>query len=114
MIQVTSPLQQVRYFKEAYDKMMNGAESVFSAYVDKSLRWTQKLTPLNFDHKKRPRRQDWDGELVESGHFYFARTGLLMKGLFQSTSHGDVVILPPEICIELDYLYQWPIAEFMS
>jgi len=37
----------------------------------------------NFDPKKRPRRQDWDGELVENGMFYFARSWLIDEGLLQ-------------------------------
>ena len=117
LFQVTSPLQGFGYLKEAYDKLVNGSESVFSVFVDKSLRWTREefgqLVPVNFDPKNRPRRQDWTGELVESGHFYFAKIDLLKRGLFQSQTNGDVVVIPSELCIELDYLYQWPIAEFM-
>ena len=26
---------------------------------------------MNYDPAKRPRRQDWDGELIENGAFYF-------------------------------------------
>lgn len=118
LIQATSPLQSVKYLKEAYDKMVNGSESVFSAFIDKSLRWSRtecgQLVPTNFDSKTRPRRQDWNGELVESGHFYFAKADLLNSGLFQSQTNGDVVVIPSELCIELDYPYQWPIAEFMG
>lgn len=55
-----------------------------------------------------------EGELVESGHFYFARIDLLKSGLFQSVDKGTFLEIPPECSIELDYLYQWPIAEFMD
>jgi hypothetical protein len=35
-----------------------------------------------------PRRQDFAGEIVENGMFYFARRPLLDKGLFQ-VNEGD-------------------------
>lgn len=53
------------------------------------LRWQQvnsnELRPINFDTRDRPRRQDWDGELLETGMFYFARRRLIeTHGLLQN------------------------------
>lgn len=52
------------------------------------LRWTvtdRSVLPLNFDVKKRPRRQDWNGEFLEAGMFYFARRRLIQNDkLFQN------------------------------
>lgn len=55
------------------------------------LRWQQvagdssKLKAINFDPKQRPRRQDWSGELVETGMFYFIRRHLIERdGLLQN------------------------------
>jgi N-acylneuraminate/3-deoxy-D-glycero-D-galacto-nononate cytidylyltransferase len=42
------------------------------------------LKALNFDPKNRPRRQDWSGELIESGMFYIAKRELLEAGVFQN------------------------------
>ena len=55
---------------------------------DKKFRWSEvatssdevlqnKTRPLNFDPAERPRRQDWLGDLVENGMFYFARRHLV-------------------------------------
>ena len=54
---------------------------------DKKFRWSEvtassdgvltRTRPLNFDPAKRPRRQDWLGDLVENGMFYFARRHLV-------------------------------------
>jgi len=41
------------------------------------------VEPLNFNPKRRPRRQDWDGELLENGMFYFATKNLINYGLLQ-------------------------------
>ncbi|CAL8405211.1 unnamed protein product [Arctogadus glacialis] len=35
--------------------------------------------PLNMNPNKRPRRQDWDGELCENGSFYFASRDLILN-----------------------------------
>lgn len=44
-----------------------------------------QLKAVNFDVKKRPRRQDWQGELIETGMFYFARRELIeQKNSFQN------------------------------
>lgn len=60
-------------------------------YRSFKLRWkqvsnsTQLIQPINFDPKNRPRRQDWAGELVETGMFYFARKQLIKnQGLLQN------------------------------
>lgn len=58
------------------------------------LRWgyaadEEKLKPLNFDAKNRPRRQDWSGELVETGMFYFARRAIIERdGVFQNDRYA--------------------------
>lgn len=42
--------------------------------------------PKNLDPKKRPRRQDWDGELYENGSIYIANRKLIMEeGCLQVT-----------------------------
>lgn len=54
------------------------------------LRWRQvsnstQLEAINFNPKRRPRRQDWPGELIETGMFYFARRHLIeYEGLLQN------------------------------
>ncbi|XP_013794448.1 N-acylneuraminate cytidylyltransferase-like isoform X2 [Limulus polyphemus] len=65
---------------------------------------------LNFDPAKRPRRQDWPGELVETGHFYFVRRYLVMSGLLQGGRCGYVE-LPAELCTEIDSEFDWMMAE---
>ncbi len=40
--------------------------------------------PLNFNPQNRPRRQDWNGELTETGMVYVAKKSLLQRGMFQN------------------------------
>lgn len=64
----------------------------YIAYFDcrsYKLRWQwqnphNRMAALNFNPKHRPRRQDWNGELVEAGMFYMATRQLLEGGAFQN------------------------------
>lgn len=48
------------------------------------------MTPLNFNPEKRPRRQDWNGELVENGMFYFVKRELVIsKGILQNNKYDE-------------------------
>lgn len=42
-----------------------------------------EIRAVNFDPHCRPKRQDWDGDLVENGAFYFSTAQLLRRGLIQ-------------------------------
>lgn len=43
------------------------------------------MLPINFNVTKRPRRQDWNGELIEAGMFYYATRKLIeIEGVFQN------------------------------
>lgn len=48
------------------------------------------LQAVNFDPAHRPKRQDWTGDLVENGAFYFTRLHLLRRGLIQGGKVGYV------------------------
>lgn len=50
--------------------------------------------PLNFNPKNRPRRQDWNGELVETGMFYFSKRKLVEDGYFQNDRYSKSESLP--------------------
>ena len=38
---------------------------------------TQEAAAKNYDPIKRPRRQDWNGELIENGAFYFTKKAIM-------------------------------------
>lgn len=60
---------------------------------------------LNFDPRRRPRRQDWEGELYENGMFYIAKAEVIMRGLLQGERwvhvHGET---QQSICTVLKWL----------
>lgn len=59
--------------------------------------------PLNFDPVRRPRRQDWKGDLVENGMFYFAKRQLLeTQGLLQGGRKCTYVEVDAKLSLEID------------
>ncbi|KAG5868537.1 N-acylneuraminate cytidylyltransferase, partial [Gonioctena quinquepunctata] len=88
LVQCTSPFVKHIYLQHALDHMKCGAECSFAVSRSHKLRWQElqnKLVPLNFDPNRRPRRQDFDGELVENGMFYFFIRKLIGRGVLQSS-----------------------------
>ncbi|KAF1380877.1 hypothetical protein PFLUV_G00168590 [Perca fluviatilis] len=117
-IQATAPCLHPFHVKAAL-KMITEEDfdSVFSVVRRHQFRWKEvkegsgELTaPLNLDPAKRPRRQDWNGELVENGSFYFATRELVENNLLQG---GKVAYyeMTPEYSVDIDVDIDWPVAE---
>lgn len=75
LIQCTSPFIGVQYLRQAVKKFKKKL-CVFSAVKSYKLRWARdkksgKILPINFDFKKRPRRQDCDGKQIRSVANFF-------------------------------------------
>lgn len=75
LIQCTSPCLKANYLQQAHLKMLDGFDSVFSAYHDDKLRWQLRggqLQAVNFNPFARPRRQDLAGKLLSKQHAAFS------------------------------------------
>jgi YrbI family 3-deoxy-D-manno-octulosonate 8-phosphate phosphatase len=116
LIQATSPLVESVHLEEGIKKYFDThAESLVSVVRQKRFIWQENedksVKPLNYDPLERPRRQDWNGYLVENGAFYITSR----KGLLKSSSRisGRTVCyeMPEETYLELDEPWDWQIAE---
>ncbi|XP_030397253.1 N-acylneuraminate cytidylyltransferase [Gopherus evgoodei] len=117
-IQATSPcLHPDDLIKVSKMIREDGYDSVFSVVRRHLFRWSEikkgvnkVTTPQNLDPAKRPRRQDWDGELYENGSFYFAKKDLIEKNYLQG---GKVIYyeMCAECSVDIDIDIDWPIAE---
>lgn len=117
LLQATSPLLDSEYIKEAFDVFNNRskADSLLSVCRQERFIWQETdeglAKPLNYDPNKRPRRQDFDGFLVENGALYITkRQSLLESG---SRLSGNILCyeMPAETYFELDELSDWDIIE---
>lgn len=85
LIQATSPLLKANDLDKAFQKFdQDNFASCLSVVRQKRFVWIEDLksgsaTPINYMLQSRPRRQDFDGFLVENGAFYITnRQDLLL------------------------------------
>lgn len=116
LVQATSPLLTAADLEGALRRYHDsGADSLVSVVRQHRFLWQTDAEgwaqPVNYDPGARPRRQDFDGLLVENGAIYiFDRDGFLATGhrLF-----GRMVAyeMAPESYVELDEPGDWPVVE---
>ena len=71
LIQATSPMLRAEDIDAMFCKhQREQTESAMSGVVSKRFLWTKNGIPLNYDYKNRPRRQDYDGLILENGACY--------------------------------------------
>ncbi|XP_052399635.1 N-acylneuraminate cytidylyltransferase B-like [Carassius gibelio] len=117
-IQATSPCLHPHHIREALQMITEqGCDYVFSVVRRHQFRWEKtdkkdgkNLTSPNLDVARRPRRQDWPGELYENGSFYFSTRKAWENGLKQLKKMAYYEMLP-EYSVDIDVDIDWPVAE---
>lgn len=116
LVQATSPLLQSsdldRGF-EAFDE--DGVDSVLSVVRQKRFHWGNDENgfahPTNYDVFHRPRRQDFDGYLVENGAFYISSKEDLIKSQNRVSGNIKAVDMNEDTFFEIDEPSDWVIIE---
>ena len=116
LIQATSPLLNSsdlnRGFEVFYEK---GTDSVLSVVLQKRFHWGNDENgfahPTNYDVFKRPRRQDFNGYLVENGAFYITSRTDLLKSKNRVSGNIKVVEMNADTFFEIDEPSDWVIVE---
>lgn len=119
MIQATSPLTTPDDFKDAM-KLFNdsGADSLVTAVRAHRFMWSVGkdgvASAKNYVPATRPRRQDWDGEMIENGAFYlftaksYKESGCRLSGriaCFEMAEHN---------LTEIDSMVDWEVIEVLA
>ena len=111
-MQATSPLTTAedldlaieRFESEGFDSMVTGVRQ--HRFV-----WNDNGTPLNYDPRSRPRRQDWAGSIIENGAFYLTRRELLLQTGSRLGGRIGVHVMPEDTYAEIDEPSDWPLVE---
>lgn len=114
LVQATSPLTQSNDFEQALEILNKlKADSLLTCVRSQRFIWDKSGAPLNYDYKNRPRRQDFQGSLIENGAFYINTIGNIKKS--QNRLHGSIAIYEMKefTFIELDEEDDWIVAEKM-
>jgi len=105
-IQPTSPLVLSQDINLGLDMMYNQNQkydSVFSAYKEHWLpRWTANQTPVNWETKERPMRQEVDELYVENGAFYITTRKALLKSNLRYSGNIGIVEMPFSRSFQID------------
>jgi len=116
LIQATSPLVTSTDLHNGFDMLACvDVNSVLSVVRQKRFIWSdcgsEFAEPQNYDYQNRPRRQDFDGFLVENGAFYITSRDLLIKNKCRLSGNIKTVEMVPESYTELDMPEDWTVVE---
>jgi len=112
LLQATSPLTTRMDINAAIDKITKEEfDSALSVVETKRFIWSEDGKSVNYDYLHRPRRQDFDGLLIENGAVYtstkdqFLNTGNRIGGKI------GIIKMPEDTLTEIDEIADWHIIE---
>lgn len=103
LIQATSPLLKSIHIEQMYEKMKkDGANSALSCVNTKRFFWTKDGKSLNYDYKNRPRRQEFEGLMMENGACYINSVGNILNNKNRLSGKISVYPMPEYTAVEID------------
>lgn len=112
LAQATSPLTETSDFENAILKLKKDrSDSLLSCVRSKRFLWDDKSQPINYNYKNRPRRQDFEGVLIENGAFYINTVSNIINSSNRLSGKISIYEMPEYKHIEIDEENDWFIAE---
>ena len=116
LIQATSPLLTSDDLERGFEIFVEeGTDSVLSVVSQKRFHWNTDLNgfaqPTNYDVFNRPRRQEFNGYLVENGAFYITSRIALINSGNRVSGNIRVVEMSEDTFFEIDEPSDWIIIE---
>lgn len=116
LVQATSPLLQSDDLDRGFEAFNEDeTDSVLSVVLQKRFHWAcderNNAHPTNYDVFNRPRRQEFDGYLVENGAFYITSKEDLLKSRNRVSGNIRAVEMNEDTFYEIDEPSDWVIIE---
>lgn len=112
MLQVTSPITTRNDINNCINKITNDQyDSALTVAQTHRFIWNEDGTPINYNIFKRPRRQDFEGLLVENGAVYVTTKTSLNETKNRLGNKIAVVKMDDESFHEIDSESDWIIVE---
>ncbi len=112
LVQATSPITQTDDFEKAMFQLQNSKkDSLLTVVKDKRFYWKKDGTPINYDYKNRPRRQDFEGYYLENGAFYINKVENIKRDKNRLSGEVELYEMQDYTSIEIDEPSDWIIAE---
>jgi YrbI family 3-deoxy-D-manno-octulosonate 8-phosphate phosphatase len=113
-LQATSPLISAQEIDKGIEMVLNKEyDSVLSVVEQRRFIWTNidGKAESNYDIAARPRRQEFDGHLVENGGFYISKAKDILNSRCRISGKIGTVKCSDETYFEIDEPSDWIIAE---
>jgi N-acylneuraminate cytidylyltransferase len=112
LVQATSPLTETIHFEEALEIFSKGRfDSMLTCVRSFRFFWNSDGTSKNYDFKLRPRRQDFNGELMENGAFYINTVGNIQVQRNRLSGKIGIYEMPEYTAMEIDEPDDWQFME---
>ena len=112
LVQATSPLTQSHHFSEALSMYAKGSfDSILTCVRNYRFFWNDDGTSMNYDYMNRPRRQNFNGMLMENGAFYINTVGNIISNGNRLSGKIGIYEMPDYTAAEIDEPDDWAVLE---
>ncbi len=112
LLQATSPLTRREDINAALGVLSEtGADAVLSVVNTHRFIWSKEGKSLNYDYLKRPRRQDFEGLLIENGAIYCTRQQALLSSANRLSGNITPIEMAEDTLVEIDTDEDWILVE---
>ena len=112
LVQATSPLTETTHFAEALRMYAKGEyDSILTCVRSYRFFWNEDGTSMNYDYMNRPRRQNFNGMLMENGAFYINTVKNILGNGNRLGGKIGVYEMPEYTATEIDEPDDWIILE---
>lgn len=112
LVQATSPLTQTAHFSEALQMYAKGEyDSILTCVRNYRFFWNEDGTSMNYDFMNRPRRQNFNGMLMENGAFYINTVEKILENGNRLGGKIGIYEMPEYTSFEIDEPDDWVVME---
>jgi N-acylneuraminate cytidylyltransferase len=112
LVQATSPLTETIHFTEALELYAEGSyDSILTCVRNYRFFWNTDGTSMNYDYMNRPRRQNFNGMLMENGAFYINTVKNILSNGNRLGGKIGIYEMPEYTATEIDEPDDWIILE---
>lgn len=112
LVQATSPLTEAVHFTEALQMYAEGQfDSILTCVRNFRFFWNEDGTSMNYDYMNRPRRQNFNGMLMENGAFYINTVKNIIESGNRLSGKIGIYEMPEYTATEIDEPDDWTILE---
>lgn len=111
LLQATSPFTRKEDINTCLEKLNNEYDSALTVVNTHRFLWDKNGKALNYNPKERPRRQDFDGLLIENGAVYTTTKDSLKNTKNRLGSNVAIVQMAEDSLQEIDSETDWKVVE---